>query len=78
MTNDKALKLMKIVMFIGFSMIILGHVLLSYTNITEQLGVTGYIIGASSIAIGLILSLPTKMYLTFVFVMKERQSAKTK
>lgn len=69
---------MKIVMFIGFSMIILGHVLLSYTNITEQLGVTGYIIGASSIAIGLILSLPTKMYLTFVFVMKEHQSAKTK
>lgn len=43
----------------------------------ESLGVTGIIISAVCIALGLIFSLPTKMYLTFLLVKREadQQSA---
>jgi len=37
----------------------------------ESLGVTGIIISAVCIAFGLIFSLPTKMYLTFILVKRE-------
>ena len=37
----------------------------------ESLGVTGIIISAVCIAVGLIFSLPTKMYLTFLLVNRE-------
>lgn len=72
MTDKKVLLVMKIIMSIGFVLIFVGHYLLSYTELTTKMGPTGYAIGGSVIAIGLIMSLPTKMYLTFVFVMREK------
>ena len=39
----------------------------------ESLGVTGIIVSAMCIAFGLIFSLPTKMYLTFLLVKRESE-----
>ena len=72
MTNTNLLWWMKVIMIIGFSLILFGNYLLSYTGLTEQYGASGYAIGGGVIAIGLIMSLPTKMYLTFVFVTREK------
>ena len=41
-------------------------------NIPATMGVTGIIISASCIAFGLIFSLPTKMYLTFLLMKREQ------
>ena len=40
----------------------------------ESLGVKGIIISAACIAFGLIFSLPTKMYLTFLLVKRESEN----
>jgi len=37
------------------------------------MGVTGIIISACCVAIGMAMSLPTKMYLTFVLVKREQE-----
>ena len=47
------------------------HLLSDYM---ESLGVTGIIISAMCIAFGLIFSLPTKMYLTFLLVKRESEA----
>lgn len=60
-------------MVVGLCLILLGHYLLSYTSFTETYGIKGLMICGSLMAIGLILSLPTKMYLTFIFVKGENE-----
>ena len=47
-----------------------------YSETIEQMGVTGIVISACLVAIGMILSLPTKMYLTFILVKREEDSKK--
>ncbi|GAB5382412.1 MAG: hypothetical protein Alis3KO_38720 [Aliiglaciecola sp.] len=37
----------------------------------EEMGIKGIIISAACVAIGMILSLPTKMFLTFILVKRE-------
>ena len=61
-----------ILLFLG------GHYIVSYSGLPETWGVKGIMLGAFMMACGLAMSLPTKMYLTFVFVKKEneRRSAK--
>lgn len=71
MTNDNAIKIMKIVMVLGLCLILLGHYLLSYTSFPETHGIKGLVISGGMMAIGLIMSLPTKMYLTFIWVKGE-------
>lgn len=71
--NQQAIKIMKIVMVLGLCLILFGHYLLSYTSFAETYGVKGLITCGAMMAIGLIMSLPTKMYLTFVFVKNENE-----
>ena len=71
--NQKVLMIMKIAMVCGVCLLLLGHYLLSYTSFAETHGITGLMISGGMMAIGLILSLPTKMYLTFVFVKGENE-----
>ncbi len=71
--NQKAITIMKIVMVMGLCLILLGHYLLSYTSFPETYGITGLVISGGMMAIGLIMSLPTKMYLTFIFVKTENE-----
>ena len=70
-------RLLKVIMLLGISLILLGHYLISYLNFTETHGVFGIVISAGCIALGLILSLPTKIYLTLVFMKNESEKGKT-
>jgi|TARA_B110000211_G_scaffold14041_1_gene14632 hypothetical protein len=63
---------MKVFIVLGISLLILGHYLLSYADLPATMGVSGIIISASCIAFGLIFSLPTKMYLTFLLMKREQ------
>lgn len=77
MNDDKLIKLLKVFIGIGICLLLLGHYLLSYAHLPEKMGVTGIIISAACIAFGLIFSLPTKMYLTFLLVKRESKTEKT-
>jgi len=73
MNDNKLIKLLKIFIVIGISLLLLGHYILTYSELPETLGVKGIIIGASCIALGLVFSLPTKMYLTFLLIKRESE-----
>ncbi|MCO7190729.1 MULTISPECIES: hypothetical protein [unclassified Pseudoalteromonas] len=55
----------------GLLLIFTGHTLLSAQWLTA-LGPKGYALGAACIAIGLICSLPTKIYLTILLMRREK------
>mgnify|MGYP000250585734 CR=1 FL=1 len=76
MTEQQTIKLLKVFIVIGICLLLLGHYLLSYANFPEKYGVTGMVISASCIAFGLVFSLHTKMYLTFLWVKKENDDKK--
>ena len=62
---------MKVSIAIGLCLLLLGIYFHNFSEYMESLGVTGIIISAVCIAVGLIFSLPTKMYLTFLLVKRE-------
>jgi hypothetical protein len=70
------IRLLKVSIVIGISLLLLGHYLLSYADLPASMGVTGIIISAACIAFGLIFSLPTKMYLTFLLMKREQADKK--
>jgi len=71
MSDTSLIKLLKIMMIIGICLILLGVYFHLYSEAIEQMGVTGMIISACCVAIGMIMSLPTKMFLTFILVKRE-------
>ena len=71
MTDDKLIQLLKACIVIGLCLILLGIYLHNFSDTIEEMGVTGIIISAVCVAIGMVLSLPTKMYLTFLLVKRE-------
>jgi hypothetical protein len=71
MTEQSLIKLLKVSIAIGLCLLLLGIYLHNFSEYMESLGVTGIIISAVCIAFGLIFSLPTKMYLTFLLVKRE-------
>lgn len=73
MTDEKLIRLLKISIFIGLCLLLLGIYLHNFSDYIESLGVQGIIISATAIAFGLIFSLPTKMYLTFLLVKRESE-----
>lgn len=73
MTEKRQILLLKIAIVLGLTLILTGHYLMSYADLPERMGVSGIIISAACIALGLILSLPTKMYLTFVLMKRENR-----
>lgn len=71
MPEQTLIKLLKISIGVGILLLMLGVYLHNFSDYMESLGVTGIIISAVCIAFGLIFSLPTKMYLTFLLVKRE-------
>lgn len=65
--------LLKWVMVIGILLFLGGHYVVSYSGLPEAWGIKGLALGAFMMATGLAMSLPTKMYLTFIFVKKENK-----
>lgn len=76
MSEAGLIKLLKICIVIGLLLIALGIYFHFFSDWTAQLGVTGIIISAACIAIGLIFSLPTKMFLTVLLMKREEESKK--
>jgi hypothetical protein len=74
--EKQQITLLKLSIAIGICLLLLGHYLLSYINLPKSMGVAGIVISASCIALGLIFSLPTKMYLTFLLVKRENDKTK--
>ncbi|MGB1298957.1 MAG: hypothetical protein ACPG8A_11810 [Psychrobium sp.] len=77
MDDKKRIRLLQIIMLIGICLILLGHYFISYANLPETMGVKGIIISAMCIALGIIFSLPTKIYLT-ILLMRQERPAKNK
>ncbi|GAC15482.1 hypothetical protein [Aliiglaciecola lipolytica] len=76
MTNERVLILLKIVMCCGLCLILLGIYLHLFNQTIEEMGVQGMIISAACVAIGMVLSLPTKMVITFILVKREAELQK--
>ncbi len=72
MTNQALIRLLKVVMGIGITLIVIG-VYLHISPTIQAMGVTGILLSAVFVAFGMILSLPTKMYLTFVLMKNESE-----
>lgn len=70
-SDAKLIRILQIVMVSGLVLILLGIYFHMYNDTIEAMGVTGIVISACSVAMGMIMSLPTKMYLTFVLVKRE-------
>jgi polyferredoxin len=77
-TDKKILLILKICITIGIVLILLGIYLHNFSEMIEAMGVKGIVISAMCIALGMILSLPTKMYLTFILVKQESDKKKQK
>ncbi|GGB78195.1 hypothetical protein K8B83_06345 [Shewanella inventionis] len=73
MTDTKLILLLKTCIFTGVILIVIGIYLHNFNDAIDEMGVTGIIISAMCVAFGMILSLPTKMYLTFLLVMREAE-----
>lgn len=71
MTDSGILRLLKIVMLVGIGLIILGVYFHNFSPAVEAMGVRGIILSAVCVAVGMALSLPTKMYITFILVKRE-------
>ncbi|TYK64844.1 hypothetical protein [Colwellia echini] len=71
MTDERLVLLLKICIGIGICLLILGVYLQFFSTYIDSLGVTGIILHASCIALGMIFSLPTKIYLTFLLMKME-------
>ncbi|RUO77709.1 hypothetical protein [Idiomarina seosinensis] len=76
MKQATQVRLLKVAMITGISLILLGHVVLVVTFGNDNIDFRGYILGAAMNAAGVILSLPTKIYLTLVLMEKEERSNK--
>lgn len=72
MTNQALIRLLKGVMGVGIILIIIG-IYLHFSPAVQAMGVTGILLSAVCVAFGMILSLPTKMYLTFVLMKNESE-----
>lgn len=73
MSEDKLIILLKTSIIIGLCLLLLGIYFHNFSEYMESLGVTGIVISAACIAFGLIFSLPTKMYLTFLLMKREAE-----
>ena len=73
MSEETLIKLLKVLVFVGICLMLLGIYLYNFNEYIESLGVTGIIISAVCIAFGLIIALAAKMFITFILL--KRQAA---
>lgn len=69
--DQTVVRILQVIMVSGLILIMLGIYFHMYNDTIEAMGVTGIVISACCVAIGMIMSLPTKMYLTFVLIKRE-------
>lgn len=74
MHDDTTIRLLKWIIAAGLCLLAFGHYLWAGLKLHETMGVKGMVLIAVCSAVGLILSLPTKMYLTFLLMKREQQA----
>jgi hypothetical protein len=73
MSDQNLIRTLKIIMLCGLALLLLGHYLWSGLQLQQTMGVPGIILIGLCCALGLILSLPTKIYLTILLMQREQQ-----
>lgn len=73
-TQPRLMFWLKLMMCSGIALILFGHYLWVGARLPETMGVPGIIIVALCCALGLILSLPTKIYLTLLLMQHENEA----
>ncbi|MBB1441413.1 hypothetical protein H5202_22890 [Shewanella sp. SG41-4] len=73
MSDAKFILVLKSCITMGLSLILLGIYCHNYSETIQMMGVDGIIVSAMCVAFGMALSLPTKMYLTFMLVKREAE-----
>lgn len=71
MNEATQVKLLRSAMILGITLLVCGHILLAITFASDSIGHQGFILGAALSAFGVILSLPTKIYLTLLLMEHE-------
>ncbi|RUO63643.1 hypothetical protein [Pseudidiomarina insulisalsae] len=74
MNETTQVRLLKLSMALGITLLICGHIVLAVTFASDTIGHHGFIIGAAMSAIGIVLSLPTKIYLTLLLMEHEEKA----
>ncbi|CAM3853506.1 MULTISPECIES: hypothetical protein [Pseudoalteromonas] len=73
MTEQKIIRVLKIFIALGITLILTGHYLLVSDIFAQQNSIHSIMIGAVFIAVGILCSLPTKIYLTIVLMKMEAE-----
>ncbi|QLE86588.1 MULTISPECIES: hypothetical protein [Shewanella] len=73
MSDAKLIRLLKSCIVLGICLILTGIYFHNFSPSVEAMGVKGIILSAVCVAVGMALSLPTKMYLTFILVKREAE-----
>lgn len=76
MSQTMIIRLLKTSIVLGLCLIVTGHTLLVSNYFTVEHGIKGIIIAAACIAVGVLLSLPTKIYLTVLLMEAEKRYLK--
>lgn len=76
MAEQKLISTLKICIVLGISLILVGHYLLVSDLLVEKNSIHGIMIGATLIAVGILFSLPTKIYLTIMLMKMEAKHNK--
>lgn len=76
MAEQQLIRILKIFILLGISLILGGHYLLVSDLLAEQNSIHGIMSGATCIAVGILFSLPTKIYLTIVLMNMEAKHNK--
>ena len=76
MRDEMTIRLLKLAMLCGVLLIIFGHYLWMVAQIHLSMGIHGIMIIAGCCALGVILSLHTKIYLTILLMAKEELARK--
>lgn len=71
MLDKNIMRLLKCLMTTGILLIILGIYFHFYNGTIEEMGIKGIIISAGFLAVGMIISIPSKMLITFLLVNRE-------
>lgn len=74
MRDQNLIRILKIIMLCGLALLLLGHYLWSGLQLQHTMGIPGIILIGLCCALGLILSLPTKIYLTILLMQREQQT----
>ena len=76
MSQTMIIRLLKTTIMLGLCLIVTGHTLIVSNYFTVEHGIKGIIIAAACIAVGVLLSLPTKIYLTVLLMEAEKRYLK--